>query len=321
MTMDFHMKQLKEDGSFGKRPNFIIMTTASATSWEKWAEKNGIKTIFTPVGIKEIAAIMRKVEKHLAESPGKDVIIRDVFGRDVNIGKNPRMIFGGEESGGMITAPEEIIKSEGRRTAIAMREKSAGEAIIIVSALAAFLEKNGMTLSEYLKKIFRDNKIRERFDVREEQTYYNESEPDPEKLMAEKKGGEVLRDRNDLFFVGLAFAIRDKKIGMKDARKIMREAFPKLDFSNLKDVLFVGDGTYFRFENKRVEIRKSGTDAKTKAYGMGDNKDECRAFAAAFMRYPGKFTKTYKKLIGEDFLKNVQERAMKTYLEFLRYGM
>ncbi|MBN2042815.1 MAG: hypothetical protein JW754_03335 [Candidatus Aenigmarchaeota archaeon] len=321
MTMDFHVKQLKKEGIFGKRDNFIIMTTASATSWAKWAGKNGIKVIFTPVGFKEIAAVMRKVEKQQAERPGKDVIIRDVFGNDVNIGKRPRLVFAGEESGGMITGPEEMIRSKKGRTAIAMREKSAGEAMIIVSALAGYLEGEGMTLSEYLESVFEENGIRERFDLREEKIYYNESEPDPVKLVNEKEKGEAKRDDNDRFFLGIAFALSDGKICMDEAKKIMKEAFPGLDFSNLEKVVFVGDGTFFRFSDKYVEVRKSGTDAKTKAYAVGDDKRECREFARAFIGYPGKLTKTYERKIGKEFIGNVQKRAMGSYIKFLKHGM
>ena len=39
--------------------------------------------------------------------------------------------------------------------------------------------------------------------------------------------------------------------------------FKDLDFSNLKSIKFVGDGTYMEFSDKYIEIRPSGTDAKT----------------------------------------------------------
>ena len=66
------------------------------------AKYNNINVINVPVGFKEIANIMKKVEKQIKDNPNGDVVITDLFGNDVNLGKNPRMIFGGEESGGMI---------------------------------------------------------------------------------------------------------------------------------------------------------------------------------------------------------------------------
>ena len=54
----------------------------------------------------------------------------------------------------------------------------------------------------------------------------------------------------------------------------MAKTFTQLDFSGLKDIKFVGDGTYLEFKDKYVEIRPSGTDAKTKAYSAGLRKDK-----------------------------------------------
>ena len=135
MIMDFWTNQLKREGLFEKHPRFIIKTTASARSWDEWAKNNGVKVVNVPVGFKEIANIMKKVEKKISDSPEKDVVITDIFNRDVNLGVNPKLIFGGEESGGMIIGSESLIKSKSGRIAIAMREKSATEAIVVASAL------------------------------------------------------------------------------------------------------------------------------------------------------------------------------------------
>ena len=110
MIMDFWSKQLKKQGLWDKHPRFIIKTTASAISWDAWAKENGVKVVNVPVGFKEIANIMKKVELKLKNSPDKEVIIDDVFGNSVNLGVNPRLLFGGEESGGMILGTEDLIK-------------------------------------------------------------------------------------------------------------------------------------------------------------------------------------------------------------------
>ena len=111
---------------------------------------------------------MKKVEKQIIDNPTKDVVVTDVFGKEVNLGVNPRMIFGGEESGGMIIGAEELIKSKAGRIAIAMREKSASEAIIVASALASKLEQEGKTLSVALDEIFTSNNIIAKYDMRED---------------------------------------------------------------------------------------------------------------------------------------------------------
>ena len=103
---------------------------------------------------------------------------------------------------------------------------------------------------------------------------------------------------------------------MEQVRAILEEAFPPLDFSNLEDVRFVGDGTYFKFSNKFVEIRKSGTDAKTKAYASGNDKEDCRQFAEAFGKYSGHLTASYRNAIGDAYLAKVEEKARAIYRQF-----
>ncbi len=318
MTMDFHAKQLKEYGIWDDHPRFIIKTTASAMSWDEWAAANGVECINVPVGFKEIASIMKKIEMQLLTNPDKKVTIQDIYGEEIDLGIQPRLLFAGEESGGMITGPEELIESKKGRQAISMREKSAGEAMVIIGALAAYCTKKGKRLSEYFEVLLDKNKIKGPFDVREDILYYDESEQNPEKFKQSKIEGEKKRDKNDLFFLGIALAIRENKIGIEEAREILSDALPSLNFLNLECIRFVGDGTYLRFADKYVEIRKSGTDAKTKAYAAGSDKKDCKKFAEAFGTYSGEITATYKRHIDEEFLSNAVDKGREIYLAFLR---
>ena len=313
MLMDFHTKQLKSAGLWEQHPRFMIKTTPSALAWDQWAAANGVNVINVPVGFKEIAAIMKKIETQISDSPERSVVIQDVYGETISLGFQPRLIFAGEESGGMITGPEDLIQSQGGRTAIAMREKSAGESMVLVTALAAHCKQANTPLSDYLASIFSENQITATCDVREDITYYNESEPNPEKLRAAKLEGEVKRDKNDLFFLGIAIALRDGKIEMEQARAILTDALPELEFTNLENVMFVGDGTYLKFSDKFVEVRKSGTDAKTKAYASGGDKEECRRYAKVFGETSGDLTELYRTHIGENYLNGVGKRAQEIY--------
>ena len=112
MLMDFWAKQLKDENLWNNHPRFIIKTTASALSWDEWAAKNDVKVVNVPVGFKEIANIMKKVELKLKNSPKNGVLVDDVFGNTIDLGTNPRLLFGGEESGGMIMGTEDLIKSQ-----------------------------------------------------------------------------------------------------------------------------------------------------------------------------------------------------------------
>ncbi|MCI5888592.1 MAG: hypothetical protein MRZ62_03635 [Brachyspira sp.] len=318
MIMDFRAKQLKSEKAWDNHPRFMIKTTASASAWDEWAENNGVKVVNVPVGFKEIANIMKKVELQIKNAPNKEVKVDDVFGREINLGANPRLIFGGEESGGMIMGGEELIESLAGRKAVAMREKSATEAIIVASALIANLKDKPM--SDYLKEIFEENEIVKRYDTRVDIAYYNESEPDINKLKADKIEGEKKRTKNDLFYLSMAMGIKKGLMTIENVKEVLNDTFKSLIFDNLEEIKFVGDGTYLKFAHKFIEIRPSGTDAKTKAYGGGSNKEMIETYANILGNYDGTRTTLHKKFISDEFYENTKDLAMDYYLEFVDKG-
>lgn len=318
MIMDFRAKQLKSEKAWDNHPRFMIKTTASASAWDEWAENNGVKVVNVPVGFKEIANIMKKVELQIKNAQNKEVKVDDVFGREINLGVNPRLIFGGEESGGMIMGGEELIESLAGRKAVAMREKSATEAIIVASALIANLKDKPM--SDYLKEIFEENEIVKRYDTRVDIAYYNESEPDINKLKADKIEGEKKRTKNDLFYLSMAMGIKKGLMTIENVKEVLNDTFKSLIFDNLEEIKFVGDGTYLKFAHKFIEIRPSGTDAKTKAYGGGSNKEMIETYANILGNYDGTRTTLHKKFISDEFYENTKDLAMDYYLEFVDKG-
>lgn len=319
MLMDFWAKQLKVQGLWENHPRFMIKTTASALSWDEWAKNNGVKVVNVPVGFKEIANIMKKVELKLKNNPKDNVVVDDVFGNSIDLGINPRLLFGGEESGGMIMGTEELIKSQHGRCAVAMREKSATEAIVVAAALVSKLAESGIYLSQYLKEVFSDNNIIGKFDTRVDIAYYNESEPDINKLKEAKITGEALRTKNDMFYLSMAIAKRQELISLDDIKAVLNDNFNKdgLSFDNLKSIKFVGDGTYLEFDDKYIEIRPSGTDAKTKAYGGGLDKSEIEKYATVLGNYSGDRTNKHIELIPEKAYENCKQDAMDYYLAFV----
>lgn len=317
MLMDFRSKKLKAMGLWKEYPRFIIKTTASSLSWDEWAEKNGVQVINVPVGFKEIANIIKKVEFKLKDKPSEEIVLHDVFANSINLGVNPRLLFAGEESGGMIMGPPKLICSTSGCDAISIREKSATEAIIVSSSLVAKLEKENKTLSQYFVEVLEENDIKGRFDTRADISYYNESEPDIKKLNETKKEGEEKRTKNDLFYLALAMGVKCKIITLYNVKEILNDAFEQLDFSNLESIKFVGDGTYLKFDDKFIEIRPSGTDAKTKAYAAGLDKKELEKYTQIMGNYSGKRTDLYNEFISNDFYKKAKENAMVTYLKFV----
>ncbi len=310
MIMDFWAKQLKKNGTFYDHERFIVKTTASSRSWDEWAHKNGIKVINTPVGFKEIASVVKKIEVQIQK--GQDEIsIEDIFGKQIGLKPQARMLFAGEESGGMIIGSEDMIVSHNGRCALAMREKSAFEAIIVASCLIASL--GDTSLYEYLENVYSENSIVSRFGVRQDISYYNESETNIYKLKRAKLEGETKRSENDIFYLTLAIAIKEGKITLENAKEILNSAFNNLNFENLIGIEFVGDGTYLDFEDKFVEIRPSGTDAKTKTYADGKNKDELIVWANVLGNWSGRMNETYKKFLPREYVAGVRETAFQLY--------
>lgn len=316
LTLNYQAKQLKAEGKWDDHPRFIITTTPSAATWVEWAENNGVKAVNVPVGFKEIATIMKKVEAQIKTNPNQPVKVHDIYGDEIYLGVQPRLLFAGEESGGMITGPEELIISKGGRIAISMREKSAAEASIICTAMFAECHKKKMLLSEYLEEVFKEHNIKWKYDLRIDRRFYNESNPDPVALKKEKAEGEKQRDVIDDFFLSIALSVRDMTITIDTARDILKEALPSLDFSNLENMYFVGDGTYFRFSDKYLEIRKSGTDAIIKSYAAGTDKKECLSYAQTILDYEGDITPLFKKHIPDETYQNCQDMAMDILRDF-----
>lgn len=309
MIMDYWYNSLEKDS---KTTYFMVKTTASSKSWDEWAKNKGIKVINTPVGFKEIASVTKKIEAQFENKVG-NITVYDVFNRKVELGQNPRMIFGGEESGGMIIGAIEPIKSNSGRIALAMREKSATEAIILAAALICSID---ITLVEQLEKIYRENSIISKFDTRVDIAYYNESEADIDKLKLQKIEGETKRTKNDIFYLALALAKLENKVNLDNIKEILSKTFSNLDFSNLIDITFVGDGTYLDFTDKFVEIRPSGTDAKTKAYAGGLDKKQCINYVNTLGNYEGELNETYKKYIDESFVLKAKENSFRIYEDY-----
>mgnify|MGYP004599005871 CR=1 FL=1 len=117
--------------------------------------------------------------------------------------------------------------------------------------------------------------------------------------------------------MSLAIAIREGKADLEAVKKVLNGAFAELNFDNLKSVKFVGDGTYLQFTDKYVEIRPSGTDAKTKAYAGGENLEMIEKFSRVLGNYSGDRTELHKELISDEFYENSKEVALTHYLEFV----
>ncbi|MCL5010654.1 MAG: hypothetical protein M1127_00345 [Patescibacteria group bacterium] len=321
MLMDFYTKQLKTAGVFNNYPRFMIKTTPSSKAWDEWAEANKIAVVNTPVGFKEIAAVMKKAERQIRENPDKKAVLKDAFGKEIGLGVQPRLIFGGEENGGMIVGPENYIKSRKGRMAIAMREKSAGEAAVLAAAMIAYFDKEKKFLSDYLNEIFIDNNINYKYYFRVDDTYYNESEPNPDILKKAKQEGEMKRDKIYSFYLCISLALREKIINLEQAKAILKESLGEINLDGLKDIIFATFDVYFDFDDMFAEVRKSGTDAKMRFFFCGKNQQKCQLFSRKLVKYGGEIAPLFDKYIPRDFRDKAQDLADKIYSDYFRYGL
>lgn len=284
-----------EDGTWEATNAFDIHTYVSALAWDEWAEHHGIPVVRVPVGFKEIAAILRQVEEQMTEADGKDVVVTAEADQSVNLGKHPKLHHAGEESGGKIGGPIKPIVNILGQQIVAVREKSSGEACVSAVSLAAGLYLQGgssvpekMFLNRMLEDVFRESGVKNPMEYRGDIVHYNEAIFDPKELAKAKEEGIAERVEYNAWFENLA-----KNSDLDSARAQLIEAIPGLQslWAALESITVWSDGLQFWFGTSRwgirdICIRPSGTDAKTKIYFDGTNKN---SMVEVFEKHLGPF--------------------------------
>lgn len=275
-----------EDGSWEKTNAFDVHTYVSALAWDEWAEHHDIPVVRVPVGFKEIAHVVRQVEEQMDKAKGEDVYVTAEAGQSVNLGKNPKLHHAGEESGGKIGGPNKPIPNILGQSIVAVREKSSGEACVSAVCLAARLYLEGgssdptkMFLNRLLANVFKDSGVKNPMEYRGDIIHYNEAIFDPKALAAAKKAGIAERVEFNAWFEKLAKKLEDQD-GLNKVKSTLTKAIPGLSglWAKLETITLWSDGLQFWFESgnehgiRDICIRPSGTDAKTKIYFDGTDK-------------------------------------------------
>ena len=115
----------------------------------------------------------------------------------------------------------------------------------------------------------------------------------------------------------MAIAVKEGVMTLDNVKAVLNNAFSSINFDNLLSIKFVGDGTYLEFANQYIEIRPSGTDAKTKAYGGGSDKAVIENYADILGNYSGERTELHKQFINNEFYESAKDKAMNYYLAFV----
>jgi hypothetical protein len=170
---------------------------------------------------------------------------------------------------------------------LAVREKSSGEACVSAVSLAANLYLNGgadqpesMYLHRLLARVFKESNVENPMESRGDIVHYNEAIFDPAELAAAKKQGIAERVVFNAYFEKLARSLQDGSSSLEQVRDTLSEAIPGLKelWQALESITIWSDGLQFWFAKGNPKgirdmcIRPSGTDAKTKIYFDGTDK-------------------------------------------------
>lgn len=319
MLAENDRQSMLDDKTWDKYSSFDVHTYVSALSWDEWAEHNHIPVVRTPVGFKEIAAVERQVEQAMDKHPGQPIVVHDELGNAIHIGKNPKVHHAGEESGGKIGGPREPIYNIFGQRVIAMREKSSGEACISAVALVARLYLNSQAsgnvadlyLHKHLAHLFASNGIANKMEYRGDKVHYNEAIFDPEELARAKALGIAEKDRFNNYFQKIALATSDgsltksgQPLTLDQVKQILSEALPGMsaEWARLERIDVWSDGVQLWFtpggKVRDICLRPSGTDAKSKVYFDGTDKDYlAQLFSEQFRDFGAVPGKLYEQLL------------------------
>lgn len=319
MIADNDLVQAKKDGLWDKYSNFDIHTYVSALAWDEWAEFNSIPVLTVPVGFKEIAAIEKKVEEALKNSDGDTFKVKNELGQEITLGKNVKLHHAGEESGGKIGGPRNPIYNVLGEYVIAMREKSSGETCVSAITLQSrrYLESikennpSKIYLHKYLREIFDKCGIKSIMEYRGDIIHYNEAIINPAELAEAKKQGLGQRDLFNGCFKRMAhafktgkYSVSGKPITKDEMKSVLEETVPALSpiLPYFEDVCIWSDGLQFWFSKESpirdVCMRASGTDAKSKVYFDGTDKELMKKiFSEGFAVTTGEPGKIYRKYV------------------------
>lgn len=277
-----------EDRTWKDTNPFDVHTYVSALAWDEWAAHHNVRVVRVPVGFKEIAAVLRQVEEQMVESVGGEVTVTAEAGQVVNLGARPKLHHAGEESGGKIGGPTRPIANVLGQQILAVREKSSGEACVSAVSLAARLyleggaeKPEGMFLHRLLASVFKDSGVENPMEYRGDIVHYNEAIFDPAELAKAKSEGIAERVVFNDYFTKLATSLQDGTSDLAGVKKTLTERIPGLAdlWSDLESITVWSDGLQFWFVKgsrsgiRDMCIRPSGTDAKTKIYFDGTDKE------------------------------------------------
>jgi phosphomannomutase len=236
-----------------------------------------IRVFNAPVGFKYFGDMVGEIEAQLDR--GNEVVLKDVTGKEVPLGRSPRILIMAEESGGaaMGSATWRLSKHKNRKS-LAMKEKDGMQiALMNLGAMSKlYLEKKSFA-ELYVEKI-EEYDIQHRYYSRIDKTLFEES------LIGEaREKAKAIGNKAKDYMVGAFKALTLKK-SPREAQEALQELVGQgVRVPEIQRVFWAGDGTYIDFGTLWFELRASGTDAVLRFYIEGKDKEFLATLNKAFV--------------------------------------
>jgi phosphomannomutase len=229
------------------------------------AKGTRVRAFNTPVGFKYFGNMVGEVERKLAE--GGEVFLKDATGREVSLGRRPRILIMAEESGGAAMGSSDwALSKSGRKRSLAMKEKDGMQLALMNLSVMAMLYLVKKSFAElYMEKI-------EEYDI--QYRYYERID---KKLFDESLRGEAREKAQGIGNRAKEFMVDSFKSLVRGSPEGVRKELQgwvgdAVTIPAVQRVFWAGDGTYIDFESFWFELRASGTDAVLRFYIEGKEK-------------------------------------------------
>ena len=247
-----------------------------------------VRVFNTPVGFKYFGEMVGDIEAQLGQ--GGEVVLKDVTGKEVSLGRSPRILIMAEESGGaaMGSATWRLSKGKKRRS-LAMKEKDGMQIALMNLGVMSKLYLEKKSFAElYVEKI-EEYDIRYRYYGRIDKTLFEESLTGEAREKAKAIGNKA-KD-----YVVDAFKALTRKKSPQEARDALQKLVGEgVRVPEIKRVFWAGDGTYIDFGTMWFELRASGTDAVLRFYIEGRDKAFLDSLNKAFVEIADRKIKELK---------------------------
>jgi phosphomannomutase len=225
-----------------------------------------IRVFNTPVGFKYFGEMVGDIETQVDRRD--EVVLKEVTGKDISLGRSPRVLIMAEESGGaaMGSATWRLSKGKKRRS-LAMKEKDGMQIALMNLGVMSKLYLEKKSFAElYVEKI-EEYDIQYRYYERIDKTLFEES------LIGEaREKAQAIGNKSKDYTVE-AFKALVGKASPREAQEALQKLVGEgVKVPEIKRVFWAGDGTYIDFGALWFELRASGTDAVLRFYIEGKDK-------------------------------------------------